>query len=638
MSTIFAYFDSKVPIKNNILAQMLSASDYWKPDSTSQKINNNGQCHIAKASLFNTELSRLDNVYQNPETGSIISANARIDNRAELIKKLSLDAELSSQLTDSEFILHAYQYWGEDCPKHLLGDFVFIIWDEVKKRVFCARDHFGVKVLYYAPSSNGIMISNEHNAFFTTNRVKKQVKESWLIRHLWGQGPEPVESPYHGIEVLPPAHSLSVDSDGSISIIRYWELKDNNEWQNWDDESLIAELKKRFQHAVKIRLDSTYPLAAELSEGLDSNGIVGFAAQMLDTPPLYTLSYNCEELTDINRKVWEKTYQDIFEMLDMHDNLKPVWTSSQNDTQQEKDLLEFHQYIGGVMGINGGHFQHSRLAQQQGARVLLSGWGGDHCVSTYGDFFESELFRRGKWLCLHQHFRGKHKRNRSAKPVKAWLQLLIKHFSPKLYRKLVRQRGGLEKAMWQRAALSPLKQEYLNRYDCKKRLQQFTDSYQRYSVKAHHRRELFDVGVEGRLVESELCGRMYRIEYRYPMLDVPLVELAYNMPSHLKIHHGLERYMFRRILEGVTTERIQWRVKADVQHPQFDYEQKQRVEELNKQLLGSKLAQTYCDPSRLRNLAKKESSFFAIRNYKLLLDLERQKKLLVRLPTLKKGG
>ncbi len=121
-----------------------------------------------------------------------------------------------------------------------------------------------------------------------------------------------------------------------------------------------------------------------------------------------------------------------------------------------------------------------------------------------------------------------------------------------------------------------------------------------YSTKAHHRRELFDIGVEQRIVDSELSARMFRVEFRYPMLDVPLVEFAYNLPSHLKIYEGIERYAFRQILKEVTTERIRWRKKADVNHPDkelFLLSEQEKQELRN--LLNKPFLQKYCHAKAL---------------------------------------
>jgi asparagine synthase (glutamine-hydrolysing) len=113
---------------------------------------------------------------------------------------------------------------------------------------------------------------------------------------------------------------------------------------------------------------------------------------------------------------------------------------------------------------------------------------------------------------------------------------------------------------------------------------------------------------------SELCARLFRIEYRYPMLDLPLVELAYNLPPHLKMHHGTERYQIRRLLEGVTTQRIQWRRKADVNHPLRDHQATFRAaqQRLLRQVEGSDTLQRYLDPERLKR-ENEEVGFTAAR-------------------------
>ncbi len=605
MSTIHACYTPQKAQSKTAIEQMLIASDYWKPDKTDNKISNNQQCTLARASLFNTELSKQECVYQDEQSGNIITANARLDNRDELAQKLDTDAKTLSQLTDSQIILKAYQQWAEKCPEYLLGEFVFIIWDEQQQQLFCARDHFGIKVLFYSQTEQGAMLSNEPNAFFTTNWIKKELNERWLIETLWGQGPSTRMSPFENIHLFPAAHSMVINQSG-VQLLRYWSLQDSEQWRNLTDEEQIAELKTRFKKAVKTRLDSAYPLGSQLSEGLDSNGVAGYAAQMLGEQSLYTFSYQCEQLTDHNRDVWGQTYQDIYEMLDMHENLKPVWSESPiSEQQQQKEIEQLNQNLGcGFMAMHG-FIHHMPLAEKLGVRTLLSGWGGDHCVTAYGDYYESELFSQLKWRKLHQLLKDKLLRGRGGKPHRVWIQLLLKHIAPPIKQWLSRHRGGLEAALWQRSKSTLLSQKYIKKYQCKKQLLDFVNNYQRHTVKSHHIRELFDVGVEWRLIGSELTARKYRIEYRYPMLDVPLVEFAYNMHPYLKVYKGTERYMFRRVLEGVTTKRIQWRRKADVNHPNHDQRVADNTElksEIEKLLNSGQLNAKYFDKAQLKNV------------------------------------
>ena len=591
MSTIHCCFQSNTPHSADILLKMVKASDYWQPDTTSQASNKENTCHLAKATLFNTALSREDHVYTD-HTGSIISANARIDNRIQLIQQL----DLNSSITDGELILQTYQRWGRICPAYLLGDFAFIIWDEVNRKVFCARDHFGVKLLLYSRTDKGFMLSNEPNAFFTSGWLQKQLKESWLVKRLWGLDPTPVSTAYDGLEVVPAGHSMEIDGKNSV-IKPYWELTNNKQWKGLSDEDLLSELKRRFHHAVATRLESDYPLACELSEGLDSNGIAGYAAVIKPQDTIYTLSYDCTALTAETRSVWGKTYEDIFGMLDLHANLQPIWTEESIAEEYKTKLIT---NTGGTFALLGVWLWHCRLAHQKGARVLLAGWGGDHCVSTDGDYYESELFNSLKWRQMHRLFRDKQQRGRGSTPTKAWIHLLMKHFTPGLSRWYTRKRSGLEHALWQRVQYSLLKENYINKYRLTSSLKKFTDGYQRYSTKGYHRRELFEIGLEQRLIDSELSARMYRMEFRFPMLDVPLVEFAYNLPSHLKIYKGIERYAFRHILERKTTERIQWRLKRDVNHPNRDpfFFSEREMQEIQ-ELLQSPFLQKYCHTKTL---------------------------------------
>lgn len=608
MSTIHACYQPEKAIDLKLMEKMVSASDYWQPDAIGNGFNESRNCGFAKASLFNTPLSRQDNVFSDPATGLMITANARIDNRLALAKQLELDNGVLSQLPDNQLILKAYQRWGEDCPGRLLGDFAFIIWDEVRQRLFSARDHFGVKLLMYSQTAQGLMLSNEPNAFFTSQWLKPVVKESWLVDFIWNLGPTPVATAYHHLEVLPAAHTLSFDGK-QLTIQRYWSLQDNKQWQPEDDETLLGLLKTRFQQAVAHRLISDYPLSSELSEGLDSNGVAGFAAKLKPEQTIHTLSYQCVRLTDKTRSVWEKTYQDIFAMLAMHNNLQPVWTEH---CFAESEKQRYIANIGGAFDSRGGNLWHCQLASQKGARVILSGWGGDHCVTSYGDFYDSELWSGLRFGKLHKLIKDQYKRGRGGHPLKSWLHLALKHLCPSFYCYYLRRRNSLENALWTRSKFSFLQPQLIGQYRCQQRLKNFIDHYRRKNVKAHHDRELFELGLEQRLIDSELSARQYRMEFRFPMLDIPLVELAYNLPSHLKCYQGIERYPFRRVLQGVTTERIQWRCKADVDLPNKERlpplsdEEQQTLQEL----LASEPLRSYCQPIDFNQQDKQAAFMF----------------------------
>src|SRR3982750_4883546 len=115
-----------------------------------QGVWNSGAVGLGNCLLRTTPESRNERL---PLTDSssrfVITSDARLDNRDELLLQLGLPANSQQSVTDSELILRAYEKWGQDCPGKLLGDFAFAIWDSVNQALFCARDVFGVKPFYY---------------------------------------------------------------------------------------------------------------------------------------------------------------------------------------------------------------------------------------------------------------------------------------------------------------------------------------------------------------------------------------------------------------------------------------------------------------------------------------------------------
>ena len=159
MSGIFGIFNRKgKSIEKNTVNTMLDAMSYWNPDDSGTWID--GPAALGHTMLWNTPESTLENL-PNKQNSHIITMDARLDNRQELAEKLEIVDRPINQITDSDFILSAYDKWGESCPKYLLGDFAFAIWDEKKQQMFCARDHIGIKPFYYHLDDELFLFAND---------------------------------------------------------------------------------------------------------------------------------------------------------------------------------------------------------------------------------------------------------------------------------------------------------------------------------------------------------------------------------------------------------------------------------------------------------------------------------------------
>ena len=194
-----------------------------------------------------------------------IFANARIDARDE-------------QLTDAELILNAYEKWGDDCVKHLLGDFAFAIWDDRRQRLFCARDHFGVKPFFYTH------IGESFNFSSTLNELRRDPKISNILNEiaigdylLFGVNQDQATTVFKDIHRLPPGHTLVVENN-QIKIQRYWTPSLPAEIRFRDPGSYVERFSELLSLAVKDRV-RTDRVAVSLSGGLDSTSLAAIARE-----------------------------------------------------------------------------------------------------------------------------------------------------------------------------------------------------------------------------------------------------------------------------------------------------------------------------------------------------------------------
>jgi asparagine synthase (glutamine-hydrolysing) len=190
-----------------------------------------------------------------------IRANARIDARDE-------------PLPDAEVILNAYERWGDDCVKHLLGDFAFAIWDDNRKRLFCARDHFGVKPFFYTHTADTFNFSSTLNELKDSTTLNEIAIGDYL---LFGVNQNQSTTIFKDIHRLPPGHTLTVENK-QIKIQPYWTPSLPAEIRFRDPESYVERFSELMSLAVKDRV-RTDRVAVSMSGGLDSTSLAAIARE-----------------------------------------------------------------------------------------------------------------------------------------------------------------------------------------------------------------------------------------------------------------------------------------------------------------------------------------------------------------------
>lgn len=202
-----------------------------------------------------------------------ISAAARIDARTELIAKLTRPPQTED---DRELILLAYEQWGDDCVKHLIGDFAFAIWDNHSRRLFCARDHFGVKPFFFTRVEDSFLFSTRLNHLRADLRVSETLNETAIGDYLlFGLNQDLATTTFRDIQRLPAAHTLKIEND-TIVIRRYWTPGSEVTEQYRDPRLYVERFLELLRCAVSDRLRENR-VAVLMSGGLDSTSLAAVA-------------------------------------------------------------------------------------------------------------------------------------------------------------------------------------------------------------------------------------------------------------------------------------------------------------------------------------------------------------------------
>ena len=225
-----------------------------------------------------------------------IVADARIDARADLVRALRAAGEQAAEdAPAAELILRAHRAWGDESPSRLLGDFAFAIWDERARRLFCARDHFGVKPLYYAAVADSIVFSNTLECVRLHPAVSSDLNEQAVGDFLLlGSNRDLSSTFFSAVRALPPAHALAVE-DGRTRVTRYWSLPTEGE----PARGSVREHVERFTALLDRAVADLLPRARAsilLSGGRDSTAIAATARSTAPDLDLHGVTVGYESL------------------------------------------------------------------------------------------------------------------------------------------------------------------------------------------------------------------------------------------------------------------------------------------------------------------------------------------------------
>jgi asparagine synthase (glutamine-hydrolysing) len=216
-----------------------------------------------------------------PELGLALVFNGAIYNYPELRETLLREGYRFFSHGDTEVILKAYHHWGADCVRHLHGMFAFAVWDWRARRLFLARDRLGIKPLYYTRDGARLRFASNTQALLAAGGVDTTLDPVALHHHLTLHAVVPApRTLLRGVRKLAPAHTLTVEADGTERLERYWTLEARRPPEPRSEAEWVAGTREVLERAVERRLRiADVPVGVLLSGGLDSSLLVGLLAE-----------------------------------------------------------------------------------------------------------------------------------------------------------------------------------------------------------------------------------------------------------------------------------------------------------------------------------------------------------------------
>jgi asparagine synthase (glutamine-hydrolysing) len=472
------------------------------------------------------------------KSGAILTWDGRLDNREELISTAA--SILSQQSTDLEIVAAAYERWETESLANLIGDWSISIWNPRDRCLILARDFVGTRPLYYSVCKDQVtwctildplVLSADHSF-----ELNEEYIAGWLALF-----PAPHLTPYVGIHSVPPSAIVCFKPGGS-RISRFWDFNPACQVRCNNDGDYEEQFRYVFAQSVRRRLRADTPIIAELSGGMDSSSIVCmadaiFASAGANAQRLDTISYYDDSDPHWNERSYLETVEKQRGREGLHVNI-----GSQNTIAFEADHLQFVAGPASALGRDESAKQTSEYLARCGARILLSGIGGDEATGgvptptpELGDLLVTMQIRR-----LVQQLKSWALSQR--RPWHYLLYEVVGEFFP-----AAKFLTNLHHAPWLSPGFVAQNRSALCGYTRKLKFWGALPSFQE-NLRALDslRRQLGIVTPSAQMV----C------EQRYPYLDRNLLEFLYSVPREQIIRPGQRRSLMRRALKGIVPDEV----------------------------------------------------------------------------------
>jgi asparagine synthase (glutamine-hydrolysing) len=533
----------KDPIDEQVIRQMTQVIFHRGPDDEGYYID-------VQAGLGMRRLSIIDLVTGNQpvanEDGSLwVVFNGEIYNFKSLHAKLVAKGHRFATKSDTEVIVHAYEEYGDHCPEYFNGMFAFALWDIPNKRLLLARDHVGIKPLYYWVGQDQIVFGSELKSLITHPAVPREIDLLALDQFLTLEYIPTPRTIFKDVYKLPPGYRLIYEG-GQARVEQYWDIPIMD--TPTDDETVIEMLTELIDDSVRMQLMSDVPLGAFLSGGIDSSTVVASMSRVANTS-VRTFSIGFDDATynelpyaravaaryktDHTEEILEPDIADLAERLVRHLD------------EPFGDFSIFPTYL------------VSEVARRE-VKVVLSGDGGDELFGGYDTYVAQDMDRYYRYIPsgIRSTIIPSLMALVPPRPAKKGIINKAKRFvegaslSPSLQhtRWMMFMNAEDKIALYQPEVSAALdgksSMDVLEGYFARK-IQLDPLAQQQYvDIKTYL--------VDDILTKVDRMSMAVSLEARVPLLDYRIVELTVNLPPRMKLHRG----QTKRILKQAMVKRL----------------------------------------------------------------------------------
>lgn len=556
------------PVEKTDIQRMLDSIAHRGPDGSG--VWTNGSVGLGHQMLHTTPESLHEKLPLTNRGGDLtITADARIDNRDELISDLNFNGRPRETITDSEIILTAYEKWGERCTEKLLGDFAFAIWDRKNQRLFCARDPIGIKPFFYYFDGKTFYWGSEPRTIYDNSKISKGPNLQLICLYLQNRFDEREETLYKNIYRLPGSQYMVVQN-GEIRKEQYWDIDPDCSIRYKTDEQYTEHFLSLFKSCVKMCLRSNGPVGVLLSGGLDSSSIACtskllYAENSLPINQIETFSilfegFPCDEQAEMNEVTKRLGVKGAY--FPYEKNLHCVEI---RESQKYPDVIYFPTLFCFAPAL--------KDAYGKGVRVILNGVGGDELLATSFGHLTDLILQRNFRKLLQQI------RNDSqlySYPISyLFLNYCVKPFIPRYLKKLLRPSLNL----FRKNRIPPWLNMPLLRKIGRGQDSMGVSSIRKFptlSQRDIYRDLFYSWNANIALDMVERFTNYFGVERRYPFFDRQLITFLMCIPEDQRWGGEWPKKILRNSMNGILPESLRLRKHKPEFSCIIDHEFKER--------------------------------------------------------------